>query len=195
MAQEINATIRGKQSNVPYEKKTVVLGGNMVGERNILTQDMLLSEDTKYIIRWAFDLDAKTVIMPAGSSLEFNGGSINNGTIVLNDTPVYPSYNMLTSGSHLTVEGNPSVGTYNYTDGMPVWWNGTAWVDAKGFTATHTRGTTRPTGVGGGGVLVPSRDIGFEFFDTNPGIMKPIYASAIAADGTVTWVDATGATV
>lgn len=127
MAQEINATIRGKQSNVPYEKKTVVLGGNMVGERNILTQDMLLSEDTKYIIRWAFDLDAKTVIMPAGSSLEFNGGSINNGTIVLNDTPVYPSYNMLTSGSHLTIEGNPSVGTYNYTDGMPVWWNGSEW--------------------------------------------------------------------
>lgn len=127
MTQEINATIRGKQSNVPYEKKTVVLGGNMVGERNILTQDMLLSEDTKYIIRWAFDLDAKTAIMPAGSSLEFNGGSINNGTIVLNDTPVYPSYNMLTSGSHLTIEGNPSVGTYNYTDGMPVWWNGSEW--------------------------------------------------------------------
>ena len=36
--------------------------------------------------------------------------------------------------------------------------------------------------------------VGFMYFDTSSGINKPIYASAISGD-TVTWVDATGATV
>ena len=35
--------------------------------------------------------------------------------------------------------------------------------------------------------------VGYEYFDTSLG--KPIYASAIANDGTATWVDATGTTV
>lgn len=72
----------------------------------------------------------------------------------------------------------------------------TAWVDVNGFTATSTKGTTanRPKGIGAtGGVLSSSRDLGFCYFDTT--INKPIYVSAIANDGTVTWVDATGATV
>ncbi len=132
MTQNINATIRGKQSNIPYEKKTVVLGGNMVGGKNILTQDMLLSENTKYIIKWTFDLNTNTITMPVGSALEFNGGSINNGTIIINDTSIYPSYSSLTEGSNLTVEGNPSAGTYKFENGKPFWHNGTAWVDATG---------------------------------------------------------------
>lgn len=70
------------------------------------------------------------------------------------------------------------------------------WVDSNGFSAAPTRGTTtnRPKGIGAvNGLLDPSRDIGFHYFDTT--IKKPVYASAIANDGTVTWVDATGATV
>ena len=53
----------------------------------------------------------------------------------------------------------------------------------------------RPTGIGSGanGTLIMNQDEGFEYFDTTLG--KPIYAKAIAADGTVTWVDSTGATV
>ena len=66
------------------------------------------------------------------------------------------------------------------------------WRDTNGFSPTSNRGNTRPTGVAAGGVL-DSNDIGFQFFDTT--INKPIYVKAIAADGTVTWVDATGATV
>jgi hypothetical protein len=84
---------------------------------------------------------------------------------------------------------------FNKTLKKPQWWNGTVWVDEKGFTATVNKGTTRPTGIGGGGMLDATRDIGFEFFDTNPNVMKPIYVKAIANDGTVTWVDATGTEV
>lgn len=74
-----------------------------------------------------------------------------------------------------------------------IFWTGARWVDGCGFSATKKSGATRPTGTGGGGVLDATKDIGFCFFDTS--INKPIYASAIAADGTVTWVDATGASV
>ena len=55
--------------------------------------------------------------------------------------------------------------------------------------------TVRPTGIGSGetGTLIMNQDEGFEYFDTTLG--KPIYAKTIATDGTVTWVDATGASV
>lgn len=68
------------------------------------------------------------------------------------------------------------------------------WIDTNNFTPTQNRGTTRPTGEAAGGVLT-NNDIGFQFFDTNPSIMKPIYVKAIASDGTITWVDATGTPV
>lgn len=66
------------------------------------------------------------------------------------------------------------------------------WVDGRGFTAIPTKGYVRPTGIGGGGDLNPSFDIGFEFFDLNSNSRKHIYANEINADGTITWVDALG---
>jgi hypothetical protein len=73
--------------------------------------------------------------------------------------------------------------------GKPNYWSGTKWVEADGATADVKRcGTTtnRPNG----------SDIyeGFIYFDTTLG--KPVYAKEIDAEhDTVTWVDATGATV
>lgn len=75
-------------------------------------------------------------------------------------------------------------------------WDGIRFNNPDGFANTDIVGTRskRPTGIGGGGVLDPSKDIGFQYFDTTLG--KPIYANAIDnATGEVTWVDATGATV
>ena len=91
------------------------------------------------------------------------------------------------------VQSDAGSSYFDTTLGKPIYWNGSAFVDEQGFTATARRGTTRPTGVGGGGVLDAARDIGFEYFDTTLG--KPIYVKSIASDGTVTWVDATGTPV
>ena len=74
-------------------------------------------------------------------------------------------------------------------------WSGVRWEDTNGFPAIPTVGTTenRPTGIGSGGVLDNNKDKGFCYFDTNLG--KPIYATLIYDNGSVDWIDATGASV
>lgn len=77
----------------------VILRKNLVGTeacsiddedhyKNILTQDMVNQENTIYIVQYNFDLDGKTISIPKGCTLWFQGGSINNGTIYLQETPI-----------------------------------------------------------------------------------------------------------
>lgn len=77
----------------------VILRKNLVGTeacsiddedhyKNILTQDMVNQENTIYIVQYDFDLDGKTISIPKGCTLWFQGGSINNGTIYLQETPI-----------------------------------------------------------------------------------------------------------
>ena len=68
------------------EYKTVVLQPNVVGNRNVLTQDMVSASNTKYVIKWNYDLQGKTITFPQNCLVEFDGGTINNGTIVGNNT-------------------------------------------------------------------------------------------------------------
>lgn len=75
----------------------------------------------------------------------------------------------------------------NQSVGRPIWWDGSKYVFADGIaTSVKREGTTaqRPTG--------SAVYVGFGYFDTTIG--KPIFAKTISGD-TVTWVDATGATV
>lgn len=66
---------------------------------------------------------------------------------------------------------------FDTTLNKPVFWNGTKWVDAEGFNAVATRGTTadRPTDV----------NIGYKYYDT--GLGKYIYYA-----GSGRWVDEEG---
>ena len=65
---------------------TRILKPNIVGGKNILTQAMISSKNTKYVIKWNFDLDSKTITVPKKCVLEFDGGSLKNGTIIGQDT-------------------------------------------------------------------------------------------------------------
>ena len=56
--------------------------------RNILTQEMISDSNTIYFIQYDYDLNGETIEIPAGSVLEFVGGSINYGTIILNSNTV-----------------------------------------------------------------------------------------------------------
>lgn len=58
----------------------VYLRKNIVGSKNVLTQDMINKENTFYIIRDDFDLDGKTIDVQ-NRNIIFAGGSINNGTL------------------------------------------------------------------------------------------------------------------
>ena len=64
-----------------------------VGEeyKNILTQSMINKENTIYEIRYDFDLNGEEITIPEGCVLDFQGGSINNGTIIFSDGTIKAS--------------------------------------------------------------------------------------------------------
>lgn len=67
-----------------------ILRKNIIGNNNILSQDMVSDINTIYIVRYDFDLNGKTITIGANSILKFEGGSINNGTLTGNFITKYP---------------------------------------------------------------------------------------------------------
>ena len=65
---------------------TVILQPNRVGNRNILTQEMVAGENIKYVIKYNYNLDGKNIVFNANTILEIDGGSLTNGGIVGNNT-------------------------------------------------------------------------------------------------------------
>lgn len=62
---------------------------NKVGSKNILTQNMMSKDNTIYYIQYDYDLNGQTITVPENCVLEFDGGSLSNGTLVGNDTFIY----------------------------------------------------------------------------------------------------------
>ena len=56
--------------------------------KNILTQDMINKHNTIYEIRYDFDLGGAEITIPEGCVLDFQGGSLSNGTIEGNNTSI-----------------------------------------------------------------------------------------------------------
>ena len=60
--------------------------------RNLITDLMVNQPNTIYEIRYDFDLDGKTLEMPENCVLKFNGGSLRNGKLILNNTYIDNAY-------------------------------------------------------------------------------------------------------
>lgn len=69
-----------------YIYKTVVLKPNFSCCKNVLCQRAISEENVKYVIKYNFDLLGDTIVVPKNCILEFDGGSLKNGTIVGQDT-------------------------------------------------------------------------------------------------------------
>lgn len=54
--------------------------------KNILFQDMIAQSNTIYEIRYDFDLNGEEIIIPEGCVLDFQGGSLDNGVLLGNNT-------------------------------------------------------------------------------------------------------------
>lgn len=67
--------------------------------KNILTQDMINKENTVYIVEYDFDLDGKTISIPKGCTLWFQGGKINNGNINLQETAILGAFEFADTGN------------------------------------------------------------------------------------------------
>lgn len=63
----------------------IYLRKNLSGSDNKLTQNMLSKSNTEYIIQYDYTLDSNITI-PDNCTLKFDGGSLNGGTIICNNT-------------------------------------------------------------------------------------------------------------
>lgn len=71
--------------DIEQEDKSIV-------HKNILTQDMINKENTEYIIQYNYDLNGETITIPVNCILKLECGTIDNGTIICNNT-IIVSYN------------------------------------------------------------------------------------------------------
>lgn len=62
------------------------LGLNIIDGTNVLIQSMVNEINTIYIITEDYDLNGLEIILPTGCTLDFQGGSLKNGSIVFNNT-------------------------------------------------------------------------------------------------------------
>lgn len=95
--------------------------------KNVLTQDMINEENTRYIIRYTFDLGNKNINIPTGCELVFEGGIIENGTINLNGCKLSGMVGEESNYFPNAVCNNWAVGQIEYRGGKICYWNGTEW--------------------------------------------------------------------
>lgn len=105
---DINVQVNGSNDILSslQSYSTKILRPNIVDGKNILLQRMVESENTKYIIKWDYDLHAQTITIPNNCILEFDGGSFTNGTLIGNDTYVSSHQNSQDVLKNLVIEGN-----------------------------------------------------------------------------------------
>ena len=60
-------------------------------KKNILTKEMISEPNTVYEIRYDFDLNGKKITIPENCTLDFNGGSLNNGEILFRNCTIQAS--------------------------------------------------------------------------------------------------------
>lgn len=80
----------------------VMLRRNMVDGVNVLTQEMMSKPNTRYIIQYDFDLRGETINVPDNCVLEFEGGSLGNGTLNGSNTVIIASIHCIFNVINLT---------------------------------------------------------------------------------------------
>jgi len=91
-----------------YLRKNIDGGSGL----NLLMQAMLPDANTIYLIQYDYDLNGITLNIPTGCELRFEGGSIENGTLVFRNTTL--SGNVKIDGSTVSLETySSSEGIYN----------------------------------------------------------------------------------
>lgn len=87
-------------------------------KKNVLYQDMFTQSNTIYEIRYDFDLNGQEITIPEGCVLDLQGGRLDNGTIVGNNTKIKSGLSQI-----FTLSINFD-GTWNVIDAYPEWFGG-----------------------------------------------------------------------
>lgn len=180
---EQNGTLQ--LANKTYDKQSfsglgrVYLRKNIVGDKNVLTQAMINKANTIYVIQYDYDLKEASINIPENCVLQFDGGSLSNGTIHGSLTKISNDSNAKIFDS-ISFTGTSVFDTDNIKS---TWVYKEAWYDSNGNPAYAEKTGTqyqRPANV----------KMGFYYFDTS--LNKPIWKNSNTEN---IWVDATGATV
>ena len=73
----VKVTALTTNQNVPVTYKTIILKKNLVNGVNTLTQEMMSSANTKYVIKYDYML-GEDITIPENCILKFDGGSLKN---------------------------------------------------------------------------------------------------------------------
>lgn len=92
----------------------VYLRKNIVGGKNVLTQSMINTANTIYVIQYDYDLNGITISIPDNSILQFNGGTLSNGTINGNNTVIHSNLIKIFD-DNIFLKGNWNI-TYIYPE-------------------------------------------------------------------------------
>lgn len=135
-------------------RKTLELGED---GSNILTQEDFDAENTIYVISYDFDLGGKTITIPNGSTLKFEGGSLDNGTVNLNGADIQASlYQIFRDNLNIAVENKRELHS--------------SWVGLKD-SGNNTDKVVK--------TLLVLKDCGVLFLDTDVYIEKPVVVSGL----------------
>lgn len=97
--------------------------------KNRFLKSNVIYKITKYL-----DLESGTLTIPSGCTLDFQGGSISNGTVTLDSTKILPMGCNITDYITATIEGTYKEGQmlYDSTIKKIKLWNGTTWTNLDG---------------------------------------------------------------
>lgn len=117
-----------------YLRKNIVDVEDDLGQTkrmNLLQQSMLSKENTIYIIQYDYDLNSQEITIPENCVLKFEGGSISNGTITLNNTKTLPQGCNITDYITATISGTYKEGQILYDSSLKKMklWNGSEWTN------------------------------------------------------------------
>lgn len=87
---------------------------NIVGGKNILTDDMFSDVNTVYYVQYDFDLNGATITIPSGCTLLFDGGSFKNGTLTGDKTLIKSSLYQIFNDTTLVLAGTWNNGIVAY---------------------------------------------------------------------------------
>lgn len=117
---EQNGTLQ--LANKTYDKQSfsglgrVYLRKNIVGDKNVLTQAMINKANTIYVIQYDYDLKEASINIPENCVLQFDGGSLSNGTIVGNNTKIKAASDSSESYEYIKITKIPTSGfTFLYS--------------------------------------------------------------------------------
>ena len=95
-------------------QKVINPNTSMYYTTNLLTQEMVGKENTIYIIQYDYDLNGQTITIPTGCTLDFQGGSFSNGTIIGNDTKIINNLSYIFKNVEIQ-------GVWNVSEVYPEW--------------------------------------------------------------------------